>query len=256
MNYFVEGLQGSGKSTLVGKLTEKYPEYMVYHEGDYNPTELAWCAYMTKEQYDEMLGKYGSIKEMIEEKTFEEDGRMIVCYTQIITDVPGFHKDLERYEIYNNRRTPEEFRDIILSRYQRWNGYNSIFECSLFQNIIEDMTLFQIATDEEIMDFYREIRKKFEGKDFKVIYLKTDDIKANIEVIRKERSDDKGNELWFPLMLGFFNDSPYAKKYGVSGEEEMYKHFAHRQDLELRILREIFDGHYTVLESKNYESVE
>ena len=256
MNYFVEGLQGSGKSTLVGKLTEKYPEYMVYHEGDYSPTELAWCAYMTNEQYVEMLEKYSSIKEMIEEKSFEEDGRMIVCYTQIITDVPGFHKDLEQYEIYNNRRTPEEFRDIILSRYQRWNGDDSIFECSIFQNIIEDMTLFQTATDEEIMDFYREIRKIFEGKDFKIIYLKTDDIKANIEVIRKERSDDEGNELWFPLMLGFFNDSPYAKKYGVSGEEEMYKHFAHRQDLELRILREIFDGHYTVLESKNYESVE
>ena len=29
MNYFVEGLQGSGKSTLVKKLSQKYCDYMV-----------------------------------------------------------------------------------------------------------------------------------------------------------------------------------------------------------------------------------
>jgi thymidylate kinase len=28
MNYFVEGLQGSGKSTLVKKLSEKYSDYL------------------------------------------------------------------------------------------------------------------------------------------------------------------------------------------------------------------------------------
>ncbi len=54
MNYFVEGLQGSGKSTLVGRLSEKYADYKVYREGDYNPTELAWCSYVSKEKYDEL----------------------------------------------------------------------------------------------------------------------------------------------------------------------------------------------------------
>ena len=28
MNYFVEGLQGSGKNTMVQKLSEKYPEFI------------------------------------------------------------------------------------------------------------------------------------------------------------------------------------------------------------------------------------
>lgn len=28
MNYFVEGLQGSGKNTMVQKLSEKYPEFV------------------------------------------------------------------------------------------------------------------------------------------------------------------------------------------------------------------------------------
>ena len=43
MNYFVEGLQGSGKSTLVQKLSEKYPNCTAVREGDYSPVELAWC---------------------------------------------------------------------------------------------------------------------------------------------------------------------------------------------------------------------
>lgn len=34
MNYFIEGLQGSCKSTLVGRLSEKLPGYKVYREGD------------------------------------------------------------------------------------------------------------------------------------------------------------------------------------------------------------------------------
>ena len=268
MNYFVEGLQGSGKSTLVGRLSEKYADYKVYREGDYNPTELAWCSYVSKEKYDEILEKYSGIKSMIQEKSFEENGKMVICYTQILTDVPGFHKDLEQYEIYNNRRTKEEFRRIILDRYGRWaasDADDSIFECSLFQNIIEDMTLFQVASDDEILSFYEEIRKSLErtsqsesgdaSKDFKIMYLMSEDIKSNIDIIRKERSDDQGNEMWFPLMLGYFNDSPYAKKYGVSGEEEMLKHFAHRQELEMRICREIFPGKYEILKSKKYDEI-
>jgi hypothetical protein len=192
---------------------------------------------------------------MIEEKNFDENGNMIICYTQILTDVPGFHKDLEQYEIYNNRRELDEFKRIILDRYSRWNGDKSIFECSLFQNTVEDMILFRVMSDDEIIDFYREIAKALEGKDFHIYYLKTEDIAGNINVIRKERSDDKGNELWFPLMMGYFDNCPYSKKNGVSGEEELFRHLEHRQELELRICREVFPDKFTILQSKGYEDI-
>lgn len=35
MNYFVEGLQGAGKSALVQRLSETLSDYQVFHEGDY-----------------------------------------------------------------------------------------------------------------------------------------------------------------------------------------------------------------------------
>ncbi len=252
MNYFIEGLQGSGKSTLVRKLSERHSDYTAVREGEYSPLELSWCAYMDGKTYQEKLDHYSDMRKMIEEKTYSEGDKKIVCYTKIKTANRGFYKDLEQYEIYNNRVSYDDFKSIVLSRYRAWNQDNMIFECSLFQNIVEDMILFRCASDDEIMEFYQDIRNMLHGKNYHVVYLKTDDIRGNLEVIRKERSDDKGNEIWFPLMLGFFNDSPFAKKNGLNGEDDLILHFQHRQKLELQICGEIFLTKYTVIPSKAY----
>ena len=159
MNWFVEGLQGSGKSTLIEKLSGKYPDHIVFREGDYNPVELAWCAYVSKEKYEGILDTYKELRQEIEEKSYEEGSRRVICYTKIITDVPGFHKDLEQYEIYNNRVSKEDFKRIIFDRYRKWNSDKMILECSLFQNIVEDMILFQNASDQDILGFYEELGK-------------------------------------------------------------------------------------------------
>ena len=251
MNYFIEGLQGSGKSTMVDKVAKKYPGCTVFREGDYSPVDLAWCAYVSEEEYQSITDKYRDICTLIEEKSHTENDHRIICYTQVITDISGFHKDLEQYEIYNGRRSLSEFKEIVFSRYKRWNGKNMIFECALFQNIIEDMILYRNASDQEIMEFYSELEEVIRDRNFRILYLETDDIEDNIQVIRKERSDDNGNEMWFPLMLAFFDTSPYAIKRGISGEEELLKHFAHRQELELRICNEFFSDRLVLLRSKS-----
>ena len=256
MNYFIEGLQGSGKSTLVWKLSELHSNYTAVREGEYSPIELSWCAYMDETAYHGILEKYPDLRQSIEEKTVSEGDRKIICYTKIKTANRGFYKDLEQYEIYNNRVSYDDFKSIVLSRYRAWNQDNKIFECSLFQNIVEDMILFRCASDDEIMEFYQDIRKMLHGEKYHIIYLKTDDIRGNLEVIRKERSDDKGNEIWFPLMLGFFNDSPFAKENGLNGEDDLIHHFQHRQKLELQICEEIFSTKYTVIPSKAYSDAD
>ena len=251
MNYFIEGLQGSGKSTLAGKLSEKCGGRL-FREGDYSPVELAWCAYLSEDCLEEIMARHPDLRTKTEAQTFDEDGRKIVCYTRIPTEDTGFYKDMEQHEIYNGRLPLDKFKDIVLKRYRAWNGSGQIFECSLFQNTIEDMILFRDLPDEEIIGFYREAAKALEGKDFRIVYLKTENIAQSILVIRKERTDGREKEIWYDMMLGFFNNSLYAKAHGVSGNGAMIEHFAHRQQLELRICREIFPDRSIILGSKGY----
>lgn len=251
-NYFIEGLQGAGKSTLLQRLSEKYQDYEVFREGDYSPVELAWCAYVTEEQYAGVLSRYESLKNEIVKKTVDEGEHRVICYTQILTDVQGFHKDLEQYEIYNGNLNRETFEHIVLSRFQKWNETGQIFECSIFQNIIENQLLYLMMTDDEILDFYKRLKTVLSGKPFQIIYLDVDDIREGIEIIRRERSDDKGNELWFPLMMKYLEESPYGKKNSLCDMDGLVAHLERRKALEHRIMNEVFREESVILKAKNY----
>ena len=110
MTYFVEGIQGSGKSTLVKLLSEKCPDHRVLEEGDYSPVELAWCAYIDRDQYIDIMDHFSALKPEIEAKTHFEDDHAVVCYTKIRTDDRSFYQAMEKYEIYNNRVSFERFK--------------------------------------------------------------------------------------------------------------------------------------------------
>lgn len=251
-NFFIEGLQGAGKTTFVQRLSDKLKDYTVFREGDYSPVELAWCAYVTEEQYLKILAEYPSLHAEIQEKTVTEDSHKIICYTQIITDVPDFHKNMEKFEIYNGNLDKESFEKVIFERFEKWNGIGQIFECSVLQNIIENQMLYLVMTDEEIVDFYRKLKNVLAGKPYRIIYLDVEDIRSAIDVIRKERSDDNGNELWFPLMIRYLEVSPYGKEHMLSGLEGLIAHLERRKALELRIIGEIFKENSVVVKAKKY----
>ena len=253
MNYFIEGLQGAGKSTLLQKLSEKLQDYSVFREGDYCPVELAWCSYVTDEQYQSILQTYPYLQNEIIAKTVEEDNHKIICYTQILTDTPGFHKDLEQYEIYNGNLDKDSFEQVILERFSKWTGEKQIFECSIFQNIIENQLLYLCMTEEEILSFYRKVKQVLGNKEFKILYLDVEDIQNAIEIIRKERSDENGNELWFPLMVRYIEESPYGKEHHLKGMEGLLTHLERRKKLEHQIINEIFSDHTILLKSKDYD---
>ena len=252
-SYFIEGLQGAGKSTLQRKLSDRLPEYTVFREGDYSPVELAWCAYTTEEQYQNVLARYPMLAEEIKGKTVLEGEHKIICYTQILTDVSDFHRNLEKLEIYNGNLDRESFEAVVLERFGKWDGERQIFECSIFQNIIENQILYLGMEDEEILAFYRRVERTLAGRPYKILYLDVEDIAGAIDVIRRGRSDDAGNELWFLLMLRYLEESPYGQEHGLSGLKGLLTHLAHRRDLERRIIEEIFREQTVVIRAKDYQ---
>ena len=249
---FIEGLQGSGKSTLLRNLSQKFPEYKAYYEGDISPVELAWCSYMTREQYEEALQKFPHVEQEIKQWTKQEGDRYIVAYTRILADMREFYEWMEQFEIYNARVEFERFHDIIMGRYRALEPGKNLFECSFFQNSMEDMMLYYQMKEQDIVDFYREAYEILKPKGFQMFYLKSDHIRENIMQIKKERCDEKGVELWYPLMLKYLQESPYGKTHGFEGLEDMIAHFERRCAIEERIIREVLQGDCTVLKSKGY----
>ncbi len=252
-NIFIEGIQGAGKTTLLRSLYEKFDGYHMYVEGDISPVELAWCSYMTEEEYQRTLVRFPDLVSEIEKHTIKEENHFIVEYTRIMTDTRGFYQYMEQYEIYNGRRSFDDFKNLILSRLESFKGTGNLFECSLFQNIIEELILFYCKTEEEIVDFYREIFEAIKQKNFILLYLYSDDIESNVLKIKKERSDENGVEMWYPLVMRYLNDSPYGKKFAFEDISDMVAHFKRRMDLELRIVKEIMGGHSMILPAKAYD---
>ena len=138
--------------------------------------ELAWCAYVDQETYQMLFEKYSGLKEEIYKNTVREEDAYVIAYTKILTEIPGFHKDLEQYEIYNGNKSREQFEEIVLKRYQRWNPKGEIFECAFLQNILENMLLYLQVEEEEIPDFYRRLK---DGDPFGASYLKGSVRKGN-----------------------------------------------------------------------------
>lgn len=252
-NVFIEGIQGMGKSTLVNSIITAVPELQVCREGDYSPIELAWCTWMTKEDYEQILKRYEPLRNEIIKNTVQEQEHFIISYTKILTDIPGFHKELENFELYNGRKSLRDLKDIIFSRYKNFSGTGYLFECSFFQNIIEDLILFHQLSDDEIVEFYRELYEQIEKEQFLLLYLYSDKLEENIKVIKKERCDNQGNEIWYSLMCEYFIHSPYGEKHGCSTFEDMIAHFRHRQELELRIIREMLGERAVLLPAKDWK---
>jgi len=255
-NIYVEGIQGAGKSTLVNRMAKAFPKLHVCREGDYSPVELAWCTWMTEGEYQDVLERYAPIRGEIVKNTYQEQEHSIITYTRILTDIPGFHKDLEQYEIYNGRRNLQEFKKIILSRQGAFDGTDYLFECSFFQNVIETLMLYYMLSDEEIVEFYRELYSKVDKEHFRLLYLYSEDLAGNIRAIRKDRCDDLGNEWWYELMLAYLMDSPYGREHHYSSFEDMIQHFEHRQELEMRIIREVVGDNAKIIPSKGYSMEE
>lgn len=253
-NIFIEGIQGVGKSTLLNHIYREHPERKFCREGDYSPIDLAWCARMKKEAYEGILARYSPISEEIRRYTVIEGEYYVIPYTTILTDLPGFHKEMETYEVYNGRVSLKELKEILFTRYEAFKETGYVFESAFLQNILKELMLFYQLEDEAVVDFYRELYAKIDRNNFRLLYLYSDDIEETIKAVRKERMDDQGNEMWYPLMMEYFKHSPYGRSHGCDSWEDLIAYYSRRQKLEMRILEEVVGKQAVILPARTWKS--
>lgn len=252
-NIFIEGIPGSGKTTLLNQLGGCLPGYHFYREGDISPVELAWCAYVTQRQYHALLTQLPDYADAIQTHSRLENGFYIIAYTQIRTDDRAFYRHMEQFELYGGRRSISEFTDIVQRRFASLRETGNVFECSFFQNIIEELMLFARYRDQQILNFYRNLTGVMDMEHFRMIRLRSNDLRSNILAIKKERVNERGEETWYAMMLDYLKNSPYGKAHRYESFEDVLGHFARRTALENQIIDKLFARQCIHLESKKYD---
>lgn len=254
MNIFIEGIPGSGKSTFLKKLEKENRSYKAYFEGDMSPVELAWCAYLSSEEYNNLLNKYSNYSEEIKNNTtVEKDGsdyKYIVSYTKFNPNTDEMFGDFERHEIYGGRLSVSEFLRIVRKRFLQYLGNKKLFECSILQNIVDELLLFSDFEEEEIIDFYEELVKNFKFEYF-VYYFEPDNVKSVIEKIANERVNESGEKIWLNSVIQYMKNTKYGKKNNFSTSDDLVKYYEKRIKLEKKILKKAFGKRYQILESEN-----
>lgn len=101
------------------------------------------------------------------------------------------------------------------------------------------MLLYYQLSDEEIVAFYKEAYGILKDKGFQMLYLNAEQMRENILQIKRERSDEHGNEMWYPLMMNYLKESPYGKVHSYQDFDDMIAHFERRRKLELEIIEKV-----------------
>lgn len=247
--YFIEGLPGSGKTTLSRKLSnylnQVHEKSMTYSEGDLHPVDLAWIAILNQEELNDLIDKYPSLEKAILNHIKKVDEKYYLAYTQVNIDesTKGFYDDCSKYEIYQID-DKDVFFEEHLNLWKQFidsnkdNDYIYVFECIFMQNHINELLLKYDMSLEEIYDYYDRFQEVLKDIKVKVIYIKQLNIDKTLALITDQRRTTDKNlyKDWIDHVIDYFENSKYGKDKNYIGYDGALRYFKYRQTIELKLL--------------------
>lgn len=244
----VEGIPGSGKTTLSGKIAgylNKHVKTKLYNEGEAHPADLAWCACIPVESYEGILEKFPAYEKAIRDNTHMEDGYAIVAYIQFPIEDKQLYELLESYEVYDGRASYGVFSGLHLRRWRQFAekaaGLNEItvFECAYLQNQINELLLFHDRSEKSIREHMLSLIDTVKDLTPVLFYLAQPDIYETINRVAVQRVDEHGNKAWMERVISYLENCPYGRSKGLKGFDGMVKAFEDRKQIELAVISEL-----------------
>ncbi|MEG1254853.1 hypothetical protein [Clostridium sp.] len=256
--YFIEGLPGTGKSTISKWLHEKTGAKCIL-ESDLNyPNDLCNVAGIPLDVYKAIYCNFPIISDFIEQhgmyiyvnieevrNCFPNEHKLLSILSEWdIGDEFNPHMKLSHYipcslEFFNNRFTQLE-----------QNYHSIIFDSVWLQNPINEL-LSRNADSETIIEYCSSLAEMLKKFSLSCIYLKRDSADETI----KFASYAKG-EGWTPRVTELFTKTPYGITHKLEGFNGLIKYFLERSKIEEEILsRRIIKCLQYTVDENNWDKV-
>lgn len=202
---FFEGVSGVGKSTLSRTLSESLirrgEAAICFLEGaSDSPLDLAYAAYLSRTQYDELLARHPSAAEQIGRESIVEADYAVVRYQSAIKKEAYFAREIHRF-LEEGEFCFHAAHPIPAAEYQRvfldlWTHFSKeetgrrrtvIFDGSLFHHQINDLMRNYEATEDQIAAHLGALLQTVAPLNPVVFYLTTQDVGARLKQARFRR---------------------------------------------------------------------
>jgi hypothetical protein len=263
---FIEGIPGSGKTTLANKLNNKLKEYYnteMRQEGDLHPIDVCWCSVQTKESFEDTLEKYPGISEQIKNFTKLVNGYYITAYTKIKTTPSerDFYQDMEKQELYSiiDLEQFQQFHQYLYTAFNNTFDPNTlyIFECSLLQNHINEHLLKFDSSMTQIIEYFTDLINRVYKLHPIIFYLSPLYPEQTIQHVIEERKSPNPELYndWIDNVISYISKQPKAKKYGYLEAKDMIRYFMKRQEVELNLLKVLPVQKFIYTVHQNYDEI-
>ena len=245
----VEGIPGAGKTTTARKIRDQLisegKDVVLYEEGTLHPADMAWHAYLTKEEYESFISRcleeyekrdivisQDELRKRIEDQVRREGDHIILAYTRIDFPDPTFWKltdEVASKEIFDGRRSLLEFTEIHLNRWTRFSEEAvkseqiSIFECAFLQNHIFELLAVHEKSCDEIYEHLHRLLETVKALEPVLVYIEPSSIEGAVNQAAKERRspDDPDND-WINQIAAWVARSRFGRSRGLQGIEGVY----------------------------------